>query len=82
MRACVRTPRTGKSAVQLGPHFGLIGTRRGQNPSKPSKMTVDMVLCAGWDLQPQTLPTACILSVLLAVLGLFKRPAAPREPAS
>ena len=39
-------PLSGTSAAQLGPHFGLIGTRRGQIP-KESNMTLDIVLCAG-----------------------------------
>ena len=32
--ARARVLRTGTSAAQLGPHFGLIGTRRGQNPKE------------------------------------------------
>ena len=35
-----RTPGTRASAAQLGTHFGMIGTRKGQKPKgNPSKLT-------------------------------------------
>ena len=33
-RARTHTPRTGASSAQLGPHFGLIGSRRAQKTIK------------------------------------------------
>ena len=33
-RARARVPRTGTSAAQLGTHFGMIGTRKGQKPKE------------------------------------------------
>ena len=43
-----RAPRTGTSAAQLGTHFGMIGTRKGQKPKEThQEMTLDTVLRAG-----------------------------------
>ena len=47
-RARARAPRTGTSAAQLGTHFGMIGTRKGQKPKEThQEMTLDTVLRAG-----------------------------------
>ena len=88
--ARARARHTGTSAAQLGSQFGLIGTRRGQRAIKDDfrhgslcRLTMfEPTIEFHWYLQPQTLPTACILSVLLGFIAHFRRPAAPQEPAS